>query len=269
MNLLWFLPLFTFVYMTLWFLFSLWVKRRDVVDLAWGSGFVFLAWISFSFRDIILDERAYWILLLTPLWGLRLFFHTYHRNLSKEEDWRYHQWRGNKQSRLNKEGRPNRTCRRIVATYFQVFLFQGALMMIIGLPIVYSLCLISLPLFSINYFGIILLLLGLLLETVADWQRYQFLQVKKNANKLITSGLWRFSRHPNYFGEIIFWWGMFFLVLGAPKAWMLMVSPLILTYIMLFVSGLPMEKRHRGRPDFEEYKRHTSALIPWFRKKGE
>jgi steroid 5-alpha reductase family enzyme len=266
MNLLWFLPLFIFFYMTVWFLISLWVKRRDVVDLAWGTGFVFLAWISLSFRDITLDERAYWILFLTSLWGLRLFFHNYRRNLSKEEDWRYHNWRDDQQSRCDQKPRRNRIRCCLTAIYFQVFLFQGALMMIIGLPIVYSLRLISLPLFSLNYFGIFLLLSGLLIETVADWQRYQFLRVKKNKDKFITSGLWRFSRHPNYFGEIIFWWGMFFLVLGAPKSWMLVVSPLILTYIMLFVSGLPMEDRYRGRPDFEEYKRCTSALIPWFKK---
>lgn len=142
-------------------------------------------------------------------------------------------------------------------------------MMIIGLPVVYSLRLISLPLFSVNYLGIALLLSGLLIETVADWQRYEFLRLKKNKGKIMTRGLWSLSRHPNYFGEIIFWWGMFFLVLGASKSWMLVVSPLTLTYIMLFVSGLPMEARYRGRPDFEEYKRHTSALIPWFKKKGK
>lgn len=267
MNLLWFLPLFIFSYMTVWFLASLWIKRRDVVDLAWGSGFVFLAWVSLSFRDIVLDERAYWILFLTSLWGFRLFFHNYRRNLSKEEDWRYHSWQEDKKNCHDQKSWDKRRWHCVVSTYFQVFLFQGALMMIIGLPIVYSLRLISLPMFSVNYFGIILLLSGLLLEAVADWQRYHFLLIKKNAGKLMTSGLWRFSRHPNYFGEIIFWWGMFFIVLGASKSWMLIVSPLVLTYIMLFVSGLPMEERYRGRPDFEKYKRHTSALIPWFRKK--
>jgi len=252
--------------MTIWFLLSLWIKRRDVVDLAWGSGFVFLTWISLSFRDIVLDERAYWIIFLTTLWGLRLFFHNYRRNLSKEEDWRYHRWQKDQQIWCNQKSPKYRACRCFVSTYFQVFLFQGALMMIIGLPVVYSLRLISLPLFSVNYLGIILLLSGLFIETVADWQRYKFLRLQGNKDKFITSGLWRFSRHPNYFGEIIFWWGMFFLVLGAPKSWMLVVSPLILTYTMLFVSGLPMEDRYRGRPDFEEYKRSTSALIPWFKK---
>lgn len=269
MDLLWFLPLFIFFYMTVWFLVSLWIKRRDVVDLAWGSGFVFLAWISLSFRDIVLDERAYWVLLLTSLWGLRLFFHNYRRNLSKGDDWRYHHWREDQPNWRNDKSQRFQFCRCFIATYLQVFLFQGALMMIIGLPIVYSLRLISLPLFSVNYLGIMLLLSGLFIETVADWQRYQFLRVKGNSNKLITSGLWRYSRHPNYFAEIIFWWGMFFLVLGASNSWMLVVSPLVLTYIMLFVSGLPMEERYRGRPDFEEYKSHTSALIPWFRKKGK
>jgi steroid 5-alpha reductase family enzyme len=152
--------------------------------------------------------------------------------------------------------------------FFQVFLLQGALMMIIALPVVYSLRFINLPLFELNYPGIFLIIFGLIFETVADQQRYLFLKKERNKDQLISTGLWRYSRHPNYFGEIIFWWGIYFLVLGAPKSWMMIISPLTITYIMLFVSGLPMEERYRGRPDFEEYKRRTSALIPWFVKKN-
>lgn len=269
MELLWFLPPFIFVYMSVWFLLSLWIRRKDVVDLAWASGIIFLAWITLSFRDIVLDERSYWVLLLITVWGLRLFFHNYRRNVSKEEDWRYHHWHKKMPHWHYYSLKDSSACCTALAVYFKVFLFQGALMMIIALPVVYSLRLISLPLFSVNYVGIFLLLLGLLIESVADMQRYRFLKKKENADKLITTGLWKLSRHPNYFGEIIFWWGMYFLVLGVAKSWMLVVSPLTLTYLMLFVTGLPMEDRYRGRPDFEEYKRRTSALIPWFRKKDK
>lgn len=256
MSLLWFLPVFVLLYMIFWFFASLIFKRHDIIDVAWGAGFVLLAWISLGFRDLNYDTRSVWLLFAVSLWGLRLFFHTFRRNLSKEEDWRYHRW---------SEGD---ACLHPLCLFFKVFLLQGALMMIIALPVVYGLRLISLPLFDINYPGIFLIVIGFLLEAVADQQRYSFLKKPENKDKLITAGLWKFSRHPNYFGEMVFWWGIYFLVLGAPKSWMLIVSPLTVTYVLLFVSGLPMEERYRGRKDFDEYKRRTSALIPWFNKKS-
>ena len=255
MSLLWFLPVFIFIYMSAWFVVSWWLKRRDVIDIAWGAGFVFLAWITFlSFRESPLDERSVWLLLFVSLWGLRLSIHTSLRNLSQSEDWRYHDLSDSKLAKTP------------FFTFIRVFMFQGALMMIISLPVIYSLRLIALPLFSLNYFGILLLLIGLFVEGVADGQRFLFLSKPENKNRLMTSGLWHYSRHPNYFGECLFWWGIYFLVFGAPKSWMLIISPLIITYILLFVSGLPMEERYRGRPDFEAYKRQTSAFIPWFPK---
>jgi len=255
MNLLWFLPLFAFLYMSAWFFVSLKAKRYDVIDVAWGPGFIFLTLLSLYFREMPLDGRSLWILILVFLWGVRLFLHTFYRNLNKEEDWRYHEWHDGK------------ACRYSFCTYVQVFLFQAALMMIIALPIVYSLRLITLSMFEVNYLGVILAIVGLLLEFVADRQRFIFLKKEENKDKLMTTGLWRFSRHPNYFGEIIFWWGIYILVLGAPKSWMMIVSPLLVSYILLFVSGLPTEKKYGERKDFLEYKRKTSPLIPWWPKK--
>lgn len=255
MPLLWYLPVFIFLYMVSWFFVSLRVKRYDVIDVAWGPGFIFIAILSFNLRDNFLDERSVWILLLITLWGLRLFFHTFKRNLRQGEDWRYHQWYS------------GQSCRHSICTFFQVFMFQAAIMMIVSLPIAYSLRLIALPIFDINYFGLILAVFGLGLESIADWQRADFLKQSANKNKLMTKGLWRFSRHPNYFGEILFWWGIYFLVWGISKSWMLIVTPLTVTYILLFVSGLPTEKKYSGRADFEEYKRKTSPIFLWFPRK--
>jgi steroid 5-alpha reductase family enzyme len=255
MNLIWFLPLFVFLYMSAWFFVSLKVRRYDVIDVAWGPGFIFLSLLTLYFREASLDSRSIWILALVFLWGARLFLHTFYRNLNKGEDWRYHEWHD------------GRACRYSFCTYVQVFLFQAALMMIIALPIVYSLRLITLSMFDVNYLGVILAALGLLIESIADQQRSVFLKKEVNKGKLMTRGLWRFSRHPNYFGEIIFWWGVYILVLGAPKSWMMIISPLMVTYILIFVSGLPTEKKYGGREDFLEYKRKTSPLIPWWPKK--
>ena len=255
MDLLWFLPAFIFVYMTGWFLVAAHVRRWDLVDLAWGPGFIFAALLALYFREAPVDNRAIWFVVLICVWGLRTFYHAFRRNISMEEDWRYHRWHLGEGWHF------------YLSTFIKVFLFQGALMMIISLPVIYSLKLISLSLFSINKAGILLMIFGLVYETLADYQRRSFLAKLENKDKLIMSGLWLFCRHPNYFGEMLFWWGAYFLVMGAPKSWMLIVSPLTITYVLLFVSGLPMEERYRGRPDFEEYRRRTSAIIPWFAKK--
>jgi len=256
MNLLWFLPVFSFLYMSAWFLVSLKVKRYDVIDVAWGPAFVIIALMAIYFRESSLDARSLWLLLLIFLWAARLLWHTFKRNLRQEDDWRYHRWH-------EKDG----ACRYSICTFVQVFLLQAALLMIISLPLVYSLRLITLNLFDINYFALALAFLGLALEAVADWQRTAFLNKVENKDRLMTRGLWRFSRHPNYLGEIIFWWGIYFLVWGAPKSWMLIISPLTITYVLLFVSGLPTEKKYQGRADFLEYKRKTSPLLLWPPKK--
>ncbi|MGE5425899.1 MAG: DUF1295 domain-containing protein [Bacillota bacterium] len=256
MDLLWFLPAFILLYMSGWYIISLVFKRYDIVDVAWGPGFIFLVWISYLFRALPLDYRSVWMLMLVSIWGLRLFLHTSGRNLRKEEDWRYHRWHSGDGWRF------------LLNSYIRVFLFQGSLMMITALPAVYGLSIINLPLFAVNRFGIFLMIFGIVFEAIADRQRLSFLNRAENNDRLITSGLWRYSRHPNYFGELLFWWGSFFLVIGAPKSWMLAVSPLIQTYVIIFVSGLPMEEKYKGRADFDDYRRRTSALFPWFTKKA-
>lgn len=255
MEQLWYLPVFIFIYMSAWFLVSLVNKRYDVLDVAWGPGFIMIALLSLYLREMALDGRSLFILTLIALWGLRLFFHTFKRNLRKGEDWRYHKWHD------------GQACRYSICTFFQVFMFQGALMMIISLPLAYSLSLTLLPMFDINYLGVILAFLGLALEAIADSQRASFLTKKNNKNKLMTKGLWRFSRHPNYLGEIVFWWGIYFLIWGLPNSWMLIIAPLTVSYTLIFVSGLPTEKKYQGRKDFQEYKRKTSPLFLWFPKK--
>lgn len=255
MSELWYLPIFIFFYMCVVFLISLKFKRYDVLDVAWGPGFILIVILGVYLRQMPIDDRSLYIILPINLWGLRLFFHTFKRNLHRAEDWRYHQWRD------------GTSCKHSICTFFQVFMFQAAVMMITALPLAYSLTIIVLPMFDINYFGLVLAALGLTIETIADWQRSNFLEKKENSNRLYTAGLWRFSRHPNYFGEIIFWFGLYFIAWGAPASWMLIISPLTVTYILLFVSGLPTEKKYKGRKDFTEYKRKTSALFLWFPKK--
>jgi steroid 5-alpha reductase family enzyme len=114
--------------------------------------------------------------------------------------------------------------------------------------------------------GFIVWLTGLIVEAVADKQLTQFRNIRQ-PGQIIQTGLWKYSRHPNYFGEILIWWGIFIIVLPLPFGIWGIISPITITYLLAFVSGVPMlEKKYEGNPAFQSYKKQTSALIPWFPK---
>ncbi len=111
-------------------------------------------------------------------------------------------------------------------------------------------------------------LTGFSFEAIGDRQLAAFIRDPANRGQLMTGGLWSYTRHPNYFGEAAMWWGMAMLALSAPNGWLGLVGPLVITILLLFVSGVPLlEKKYAGRPDWEEYKKRTSIFIPWFPKK--
>ncbi len=169
----------------------------------------------------------------------------------------------------------------------QVFLLQGALMLVIALPIIALTSSSAMPpispfLFStlsfpslvlssslslpslLILFGLFLWLKGAFWEFVGDYQPRRFIAKKRNRGKLMTIGLWRYMRHPNYFGESLLWWGLGFIALGATRNWWVLLSPALLTFLLLKMSGVPMlEKKYAGRPDWEAYTRKTSLFIPW------
>lgn len=244
---------FVLGYMCVWFVIAVLKKRNDVADTAWGLGFVVLAWACFA-----LGERSSLALLvngLVSIWGLRLAYHIHKRNHSKPEDARYQQWREQWKWFYTR-------------SFFQVFVLQGTLLWLIALPIIvvnqhyfYNWIL------DVSWIGVLVWVIGFMFESIGDSQLKRFIANPANKGKLMTSGLWKYSRHPNYFGEITQWWGIFMVAYSVYGAWFLVVSPLVITGLICFVSGIPMtEKRYVGRPDWEEYKRRTSALIPWFAK---
>ncbi len=113
--------------------------------------------------------------------------------------------------------------------------------------------------------GVLLWILGFCFEFVADWQLDRFIKNPDNRGKIMDQGLWRYSRHPNYFGEVTMWWGIYILALSVPWGWLSIIGPLTISYIILFVSGVPMTERFmEDNPAFADYKRRTSAFIPWF-----
>lgn len=244
------------IYMSCWFIVSLLKKRNDVADIAWGLGFVVMAWISFALVKIFSWQLVV-VNILVTIWGLRLALHIYRRNHGKPEDSRYAAWR----QRWGKWF--------LIRSYFQVFILQGIFLFLIALPVMFFNKNVTTNFSWIEVVGVVVWLIGFFFETVADRQLMQFIKNPANKGKLMQSGLWSYSRHPNYFGEIVQWWGIFIMTLSLPYGWMTIVGPLTITILILFVSGVPLlEKKYAGREDFEEYKKRTSVFFPWLPRKN-
>lgn len=156
----------------------------------------------------------------------------------------------------------------LLIRYLQVFVLQGALMLVIGYPFIHA------SVYDTGGFGILALIglfvwiAGFIFEAVGDHQLDEFLKKPENKGKIMKYGLWKYSRHPNYFGEVTMWWGIFIILLEVPFGVWAIISPLLITFLILKVSGIPMlEKMFEGNPEFEEYKKTTSAFFPWFPRK--
>jgi len=234
--------------MSFWFFVSVIKKRNDVADIAWGLGFVLLAWFSFylsgySFKGLLVN-------FLVTIWGSRLAWHIYDRNKNKPEDLRYHQWR--------------KTWKNFyLRSFLQVFLLQGIFLFLISLPVMFINRSVMGDFGILEIIGLFVWNIGFYFESVGDKQLKEFISNPANKGKLMDKGVWRYSRHPNYFGEVTQWWGIFFIALSIPGSIFTIIGPLTITILILFVSGIPLlEKKYAGRQDFEEYKKRTSIFIP-------
>ncbi len=252
------------IYMLGWFLLALIRRDNSVVDVAWGLGFVVLAvWSFLRFEQS--DIASIVVSLLVLIWGIRLSSHIFVRNWGKAEDFRYKKWR-------EEWGGESKwpSVYFLVRSFLQVFVLQGVLMLVIAMPILYVNWQGG-DMNSFGWFGVGVWLVGAFFEVVGDWQLRKFVERKKagdeNKGAIMTEGLWRYTRHPNYFGEVVMWWGIFLVVLGAVDLGgaFLVVSPATITFLILFVSGVPMlEKKYEGNKEFEEYKERTNVFFPWF-----
>jgi len=240
-----------FIVMNIFFVVSLILKRNDVADSAWGVGFIVIA----IFNLIISGDfqRTKFILtFLIFLWGLRLTIYLTIRNWGKTEDFRYKEWR----KRWGKSV--------ILKSYLKVFLLQGLLMFLISLPA---------TLYNrfdggVSFYGFVGLLIwvvGFYFETVGDLELFFFKKNPKNKGEILKDGLWKYTRHPNYFGEVIMWWGIWILTLGSTYWYLGLIGPLTITYLILKVSGIPLlEKKYEGNKEFEKYKKETPSFFPKF-----
>lgn len=249
------LILVLFAYMNLWFVISIITKRNDVADVAWGLGFLLLAWTSYF---LIGDSgiRGILVCMLVSIWGLRLAWHIYARNKGKAEDYRYLAWRQEWGKWF------------YLRSYVQVYLLQGFFLFLIVLPVLIINKNIAYELGVIDVFGVAIWVGGFYFETVGDAQLARFIKNPANKGKLLQSGLWSYTRHPNYFGEVAQWWGLWLIGLTVTDGWMGIIGPITITFLILKVSGIPMlEKKMEENPDFAEYKRRVSVFFPLMIKK--
>lgn len=255
-----FAALCIFTYMSFWFLLSLIFKRNDIADIAWGLGFVFVV-DALAYKFGINNIYFLIVLIFTNLWGFRLASHIFYRNSKKKEDKRY--------ILMSKSWGKWFYLR----SYLQVFLLQGFFMLLISMSAIISN--LYLPHMNVNststyfvFLGVIIWFIGFLFESIGDYQLAKFLSNPKNKGKIMTSGLWNYTRHPNYFGEVTQWWGLFLVVCTLPNGLIAFLSPLTISWLILYVSGIPMtEKPYENNPEFKKYKKRTSAFFPWFPKK--
>jgi len=238
-----------FVFMNLFFLLSLKLKRNDIADSAWGVGFIVLSLYHLIKSGLFLQTKII-LTALVILWGLRLLIYTTIRNRKISEDFRYKNWKKQWGKTV------------ILRSYLQVFLLQGFFMILIALPITLYNRFAGGTWFW-GFIGLLVWILGFYFETVSDIQMYNFKKDKKNKGKIMTTGLWSYSRHPNYFGEVTMWWGIWILTIGSNFWYIGLLGPLTITFLILKVSGIPMlEKKYEGNPEFEKYKKVTSPFFP-------
>lgn len=244
------------IYFFCFFLLGTIIKNNSIVDQGWGIGFVLIAFYN-MIRTGNTTITGWLTLLLVALWGGRLFIHIMRRNFGKPEDFRYANWR--------KEW--GKTV--IIRSFFQVYMLQGLFMLAIGFPIV---LIFESQFKGLNVFtviGAVVWGIGYFFEVVGDAQLRIFKASPQNKGKLMTTGLWGCTRHPNYFGEAVMWWGIFLIALSVGASPMSILSPIVITYLLVFVSGVPMlEKAMIGREGFDAYAKRTNKFIPWIPKRG-
>jgi steroid 5-alpha reductase family enzyme len=235
----------------LW-LVSLLLRDASIVDSFWGMGFVLSAWLYYALTPEGFAGRKLLTCALVTIWGLRLSGYILRRNWGKPEDYRYAAWR-------QEAGR-----RWWWLSFFKVFLVQGVLLWLISTPLLAAqINPIPPHLTWLDGLAVLVWGVGFIFEAGGDCQLARFKADPANRGKLLTTGLWRYTRHPNYFGDAAQWWGFYLLALAA-GGWWTVLSPLLMTFLLMRVSGVRLLEKSlkETKPGYEEYVRRTSAFFP-------
>ena len=238
--------------MVLGWLLSLALRDASVVDTLWGLGFVLVAGVALAVGSGLFARRLL-VFALAGAWGLRLSSHILRRNWGKGEDFRYREFRAWWGTRF------------WWVSLFTVFLLQGVLMFVVSLPIqVAGAGETPVRLGVLDVVGALVWAVGLAFEAIGDLQLSRFKADPASRGKVMDQGLWRYTRHPNYFGDSLVWWGIGLVALAAPWGWAALAGPALMTFLLVRVSGAAMLEKTiaQRRPGYEGYVRRTSAFVP-------
>lgn len=229
-------------------------KKHDFLDIIWGGGFVVASFLSLLIGIPTIVGTL--VTILVMIWGARLTIHLWLRNARSKEDYRYQAYR------RAYEGK-----HFDLYFFFRMYVLQFVLNAVIVFPSVH----INLQGMGsatwLTWVGLVIWLIGFFFESVGDWQLKCFISDPTNQNKIMTQGLWKYTRHPNYFGEVTQWWGIYLITISSGMYYWLIFSAVVITVLVRFVSGVPMlEKQFEGKAEWEEYKRKTPVFIPFFPK---
>ncbi|MGB1241011.1 MAG: DUF1295 domain-containing protein [Chitinophagales bacterium] len=243
--------------LTLLWIYSLVIKDASIIDIFWGPGFAILGWYYFSITSDTSNIRNLTLCSLVTIWAVRLGGYIFMRNHGNGEDFRYKQWR--------KDGGKNYWW----FPFLRVFLLQGLLLWIVGSVLLVAQLSGESTLQSLDYIGIVLWAIGFLFEAVGDYQLTNFKKNPANKGKVMNQGLWHYTRHPNYFGNAVMWWGFFLFALSTEGGWMYVFSPILMTFLLVRVSGAALLEStlKKTKPKYKDYIEKTSAFVPWFPKK--
>lgn len=227
--------------------------RRDVsiVDVFWGSGFVLVTWIA-CIGNAPIPPRMLLLTALTTIWGLRLSAHLAWRNWGRVEDRRYAEMRAHHGARF------------WWVSLLSVFLLQGAILWFVSLPLQFAAITQASGGWTwMDAAGLLLWTVGFLFESIGDWQLARFHAQPGNAGRVMARGLWRYTRHPNYFGDFCVWWGVYLIAAAGGAAWTI-ASPLLMSVLLLKVSGVSLLERTitERRPEYAAYQSRTNAFFP-------
>jgi len=257
------LPLFLqallilFILVTLLWGWSVLLKNVSIVDLFWGIGFILVNAI-YAFKSGDMYTRKILLLAFVTLWGLRLFVYLASRNIGKGEDFRYQEFR-------KKYGAE----RYWKISYVQTFLLQGALILFVSLPLLgTNVETHSNALNLLDYLGILVFIVGFTFEAGGDFQLAQFKKDPKNKGQVLNTGFWKYTRHPNYFGDAAVWWSFAIFSISAGNYWTF-IGSIGMTLLIIKVSGVALLEKslNENKPKYREYIQKTSSFFPWFPKK--
>jgi len=243
-------------WMLLFWLCSVPVRNVAIVDIAWGLGFVLVAIVSALLPSS--ESVNQWLMpVMVAIWGCSLSGYLAWRNYGKPEDKRYRAMRDHRGKAF------------VYSSLWIVFGLQTVLLWILALPVQMGIFQTDPGWHLFHLVGIILWLVGFLFETIGDYQLARFLCDPDSRGKVMDRGLWKYTRHPNYFGDFLVWWGIYFVSLaGAAGNWWTVIGPLLISFLLMRISGVPMLEQNLrlSRPGYAEYARSTNSFFPWWPK---